>query len=458
MKGFAEPLEKDEQNASPTANRVSHRVVCQTSTQKRWPLVSLDIAVAFLKGLTFKQLESKGIPRRPVAFCPCADVWQILSELNPAMFSEAAKSPNEYVFVLEKTAYGLRDAPLLWRLRAMEVMKELSYTPLLHDSCTLVLREPSSQRLKAILTVHVDDFLMTAEPECILQLEQSLIRTFGPMTLDRAVQGFRHFGVDIKQNGTFDKVTASQQSYLDDLRAIEMPLRCNKQSPVPAEKVTEYRALVSAIAWLGVTSPPALASASLLQGCLPNPTWGDVSKLNNCLEGLRTIYCPLIYQYIAPPWRLLSVSDSSFGNMGKYSQGGFVILLCSATKDALCNIFCLIDFKSNKSKRVATSTLHAEALACIASVENATFVQTYYLELHNPSVTALQLLHPEKFAELIPIVTVSDCTDLHASLIAPAVTSSPNKHLGLYVAALREFRSIGRIEANVWIDTRDMIH
>ena len=81
----------------------------------------------------------------------------------------------------------------------------------------------------------------------------------------------------------------------------------------------------------------------------------------------------------------------------------------------------------------------------------------HYLELNTPSVTALQLLHPEKFPELIPIVTVSDCSDLHASLTAPAVTSSPNKHLGLYIAALREFRSIGRIEANVWIDTRDMI-
>jgi hypothetical protein len=142
--------------------------------------------------------------------------------------------------------------------------------------------------------------------------------------------------------------------------------------------------------------------------------------------------------------------------MGKYSQGGFVILLCSAKQDALCNVFVLIDFKSNKSKRVATSTLHAEALACIASVENATFVQTYFLELHTPSVTTLQLLSPEKY-ELIPIVTVSDCADLHSSLIAPAISSLPNKHLGLYIAALREFRTLGRIEANVWCDTRDML-
>ena len=54
-------------------------------------------------------------------------------------------------------------------------------------------------------------------------------------------------------------------------------------------------------------------------------------------------------------------------------------------------------------------------------------------------------------------MTVSDCADLHSSLIAPAISSLPNKHLGLYIAALREFRTLGRIEANVWCDTRDML-
>jgi hypothetical protein len=69
----------------------------------------------------------------------------------------------------------------------------------------------------------------------------------------------------------------------------------------------------------------------------------------------------------------------------------------------------------------------------------------------------MQLLAPEAHAELIPIIAVTDCNDLHDSLIAPAQPTSSNKHLALYIAAIREFRSIGRVQAFAWIDTRDMI-
>ena len=74
LKGFAEPLSPDETNSSPTANRVSHRLVCATSAQRNWVLSSLDVSVAFLKGLTFSQLAEKGIAHKPVAFVPCEDV------------------------------------------------------------------------------------------------------------------------------------------------------------------------------------------------------------------------------------------------------------------------------------------------------------------------------------------------------------------------------------------------
>jgi hypothetical protein len=122
---------------------------------------------------------------------------------------------------------------------------------------------------------------------------------------------------------------------------------------------------VSAIAWLGVTSPFALTAASLLQSCLPEPTWGDVVILNLNLAKLLVIYTPLLYVFIPPPWRLINLSDSAFANSGKYSQNGFMVLLCTAHEDKICGVFCLLDFRSSKSKRVATSTLHAEALACI---------------------------------------------------------------------------------------------
>jgi len=277
------------------------------------------------------------------------------------------------------------------------------------------------------------------------------------LTLDMGPKGFRHFGEDIVQDREKNIVTSSQAQYITDLTAIEVPSRCLKTAECPAATITEYRATVSAIAWVGVSSPTALAAASMLQGCLPKPTWKDVVKLNANLQQLKETYTPVVYHAIDPPLRILNVADSSFGNSNKYSQNGFLTLLCTDHDDQICGKFCVLDFKSNKSKRVATSTQHAEALASIYGIESATFVQSYFLAMHKPGITTLQMLTPENHPELIKICSVSDCRDLHEVLTAPAQPTLSNKHLSLYIAALREFRSCGRIKAWIWCDTRDMI-
>ena len=231
--------------------------------------------------------------RRPVAFVPCEEVWQILSELCPSKFSEAAKHPGECVFVSEIAAYGLLDAPLLWHLRAVEVLRDIS--------CTFILRDASTHDLLAILTLHVDDLLLAANMKQIESLQASLSKAFGTLTLDLGIKGFKHFGVDIWQSPSLTHVTASQEKYLADLKPIELPTRCLKTADCSPEKVTEFRALVSAIAWTGVTSPYGLASASILQGALPLPKWSDIVKLNQNLVELKETYCPcLLYTSPSP--------------------------------------------------------------------------------------------------------------------------------------------------------------
>ena len=454
IRGFQEPVSEDEYKQSPTANRVSHRLVCHVAVQKKLHLASLDVSTAFLKGYSFAELEQQGIARKPCAIRLDQGVWQLLAELNPA-FKPAAESPVDFLFLLAKAAYGLRDAPLLWHLKAITVLKSLGYQPMRHDSCTFILVD-KDKNLRALLTLHVDDHLMRGTLEVIKTLEKQLTEAFGTPSLDLAVNTFTHFGVKITQAADLAKVIACQAHYLADLTAIELPARCLKTAECPADKVTEYRALVSAIAWLGVTSPIGLTAASLLQGCLPSPKWSDIVLLNSNLAKLHSIYVPLVYQPIQEPYRILNVADSGFANSDKYSQNGFLTMLVSESEERLAGAFCLLDFRSNKSKRVATSTLHAEALAKLFGLESALFLQSYILELKNPGLTALELLRPEEQPGLVRIVSCTDCNDLHDVLMAPAQPSSSNKHLTLYIAAIREFRSIGRIQTFVWLDTRDM--
>ena len=60
-----------------------------------------------------------------------------------------------------------------------------------------------------------------------------------------------------------------------------------------AEEITQYRSVVSAIAWLGQTFPPAGTVASLYQGRLPEPTVGDLRQLNAVLAQLYDTYKPM---------------------------------------------------------------------------------------------------------------------------------------------------------------------
>ena len=247
----------------------------------------------------------------------------------------------------------------------------------------------------------------------------------------------------MKQTKDFETVSASQEKYLSELHPVELPTRCNKTEKCNAVLVTAYRSLVSGIAWLGVTSPLALTAASLLQSCLPEPTYGDIVILSANLQKLKDVYVPLQYHPIPPPWRLISASDSAFANSGQYSQNGFVVLICEDSDDQLCGRFVLLDYKSNKSKRVATSTMHAESLSCIFGLETATFIQTQLLEISRPGLSAINLLAPETYADdLIKIVTCCDCHDVHAACIAPAQPTASNKHLVLYLAAIRELKAL----------------
>ena len=132
-------------------------------------------------------------------------------------------------------------------------------------------------------------------------------------------------------------------------------------------------------------------------------------------------------------------------------------MLCQENDSKLCGPFCLLDFKSNKSKRVATSTMHAEALAMINGLETSTYIQSYLLEVAKPGLTAMNLLSPESFSEMIQIVSVTDCEDLYSSVTAPAQASCANKHLALYIAAIREMKASKRIKAFAWADTRDLV-
>jgi hypothetical protein len=420
------------------------------------PLVSLDVSTAFLQGDSFEELNASGHARQQCAFCPPAGVFQLLHEIDPeGGWGPAAADPSSWCFELDKGAYGLKDAPLLWFMRINRFMIAHHFLPTKHDACVYYHLDESNE-IDALVSLHVDDTLATGSEHVLENLHDVLEDQFGSITAE--VDDFKHFGVHVHRDVETFHVHASQADYVKDLELVIVP-KGKADTKADATLQTSFRSAVSAVAWVGVTHAGAAAAASLYQGCLPIPSYEDMRHLNAFINELKQTYVPLVFRHDLDfaNLRILVVSDSSLGNVSKYSQGGYFVLLCAGgCPTRLCGHCSILSFRSSKSKRVASSTLHAECLALVAATEEASHLQTWLYELKFPMLKTLEILNAEP-RDMISIIGITDCKDLLDVLCKTAVTAVTNKAMTLYVAALRELKETGRVESWGWVDTRDNV-
>jgi hypothetical protein len=304
--------------------------------------------------------------------------------------------------------------------------------------------------------LHVDDTLATGSEDVLEYLHERLEDQFGAIATE--VDSFKHFGVHVHRDTETMHVHASQADYVRDLELVPVP-KGKADTKADTALITSFRSAVSAVAWVGVTHAGAAAAASLYQGCLPIPSYGDMRHLNAFIEDLKATYVPLTFRHDLDfsNLQILIVSDSSLGNASKYSQGGYFVVLCNkSSPDRLCGHCSILSFRSSKSKRVASSTLHAECLALVAATEEASHIQTWLHELEHPTLKTMELINAEP-KDMIPIVGVVDCKDLLDVLCKTAVTAVSNKALTLYMSALRELKDTGRVVMWAWVDTRDNV-
>ena len=257
-------------------------------------------------------------------------------------------------------------------------------------------------------------------------------------------------------------VVLCQRNYLAQLRPIEViaPRGSGRtqDSKANESEITQFRSLVSAIAWLATTFPAAGACASMYQSRLPEPLISDLHQLNGLLAQLIQVYQPLIIRGDVDYRNCIIVyaSDASLGNAAKYSQIGYELGLAKPIAKNIVFDWSILSYKSQKSKRVATSTLHSELLGQLAGAEDAVMLQSFLFELANPALTTIQLLKADA-AQMQPIWGITDCFDLYETLTKSTQPVLTNKSMTLFVEAIREYKREGRIRSFCWCDTRDNV-
>lgn len=124
---------------------------------------------------------------------------------------------SQEVCKLEKSAYGLIDAPYIWFQTLYEELISLGFTSCPFDPCVFTLRHPMTGELCGALGVHVDDGIYYGENE-YFQNQISKLEKKYPFG-SKKFQKFTVTGIDLNQN-TDNSIELSQTSYVKNINPI----------------------------------------------------------------------------------------------------------------------------------------------------------------------------------------------------------------------------------------------
>jgi len=120
--------------AAATASMMVHRVFAAVAVTIRAIIMSLDVGSAFLKGITFEQLNNDPlfVERREAFFTlPDESDYQLLFDIDPSYYAILLLHwLEELVVECLKGGYGLKDAPLLWRKELHAFLISLGFVKL----------------------------------------------------------------------------------------------------------------------------------------------------------------------------------------------------------------------------------------------------------------------------------------------------------------------------------------
>ena len=325
--GYQDPQIETVPRDSPTLGKQSTMLLLQLISSMGWTLRSFDVRAAFLQG---KTQEGRVLAVEPVP------------ELKTAM---------NQVCKLEKSAYGLIDAPLLWYRELDRTLRELNFVPAPFDPCAYILYQEGQQTPSGILGVHVDDGLCGGDQffdQQIAKLEAKF-----PFGSKKSGQ-FTFTGVDIDQK--LDKnIAMSQGKYISTIEQIHM--NANRRTcltePVTSEEKHSLRALIGSLQYAAISTRPDLSSRlSYLQSEINKATVQTLHDANRVLHEAKRYKDT--HSRIQPipikDLRFLMFSDASFASVkSPESHTGMIIL--ATHKDIMENNQCPVSPAARKSRK-----------------------------------------------------------------------------------------------------------
>ena len=433
--GYLDPSLTEVPRDSPTLGRQSKMLLLQLISSKGWSLGSFDIKAAFLQGRTQKD--------RIMGVEPVPELAQAL-KLRP-----------DEVCKLDKSAYGLIDAPFLWFKTLSEELLALGMQPSPFDPCVFILRHPETNEITGALGIHVDDGIYGGNAyfhEQISELEKKY--PFG----SKKSKAFTFTGIELFQHPD-NSIELSQTKYVNQIPAIQLSQeRRSQENEMVTEKERHLlRGLVGSLQYAAVHTRPDIASAlSHLQSQINSATVATLITANKVLHNAKKHSD--VHIKIQPikteDLRFIAFSDASFASKSKpESHAGMIILAThrEISQNQSCPI-SPISWGTKKIQRIVTSTLSAETSALSTTLDQLTWLRLYWAWILDPKTEWQKPEAAQKLPQAISIPTykatesdfaITDCKSLYDLTTRTAIPNCQEFRTQLLARSIKDILSEG---------------
>ena len=383
---------------SPTCMRESLRIVLAYAACSAWKINSIDIKAAFLQG---KQINR--------------DVF-----LRPPKESQC----NGKLWKLKKVVYGLSDASRVWYLRVVEELKILQVEASKFDKAFFIWK--SDGKVEGLMVVHVDNFLWAGSESFFSYVIKPLKSIF--KISKEFDTSFKYGGINMIQKGNY--ILLDQKSYIDSINPIVLEKK-DKDILLNKDEKRSYRGLIGQLNWAsGVTRPDISFNSCQLSTVQSNPRVSDLVMANRVLADLKREQLSIKYVSLdTASLKIVVFADASYANLPDGgSQGGHMIYLADKHNRAVP-----LAWSSKRIRRIVRSTLSAETLSAVDSLDSA------YL---------IMKILGEVIGKTVSIDLFTDNKSMYDSICTTNYVL--DKRLRVEIASLRELFETGEVKFH-WI-------
>lgn len=342
-----------EETFSPVVKMSTVRLLLSLAASRHWKLHQLDVNNAFLHG-TLKEEVYMTVP-------------------------EGIPNPHNYVCLLRKSIYGLKQASREWHAKLVEELLCQGFTQSKNDYSLFIKRQGSSI---CVAAVYVDDIILTGnDDQTVHSLKAHLDSKFGIKDL-----GILHYFLGIEVSYSSSGIILCQHKFAKDLIAASgfdvsqytsTPLPVHlKLSSTEGDFISQpelYRTLVGKLNYLTNSRPDLSYTVQVLSQYMHAPRTTHLAALQHTLRYLAGTLSQGILLNASDKLTLQAFSDADWASCAdtRRSVTGYILLFGSSP----------VSWKSKKQTTVSRSSAEAEYRAMASAAAEVTWVVRLLEEL-----------------------------------------------------------------------------